>query len=320
MAAGAAGAGALAALYAIYGERTRVQLARFIVPVNKPGLPADGLTILHLSDLHCRAGGVIQARKLAHLKRLLADEAYDLLAVTGDLIHDAAGFPAALSLIDGLHPRLGAFSCPGNHDYCESSLWGIFGDEETRDEQVDHGLGTRVGNTAKRFADFGRKLLSNERVHLPLAYHDVAAMHEILRRHGVTPLVNQSQRLQVDGVDLWLAGVDDLWEGKPDLAQALSGVPAHALLVVLAHNPDTWLDPCVQRADLVLSGHVHGGQVRLPLLGAVHTQGTHLRRHKPDGWFQRGSARMFVSRGLGESMPVRFGAMPQAALIHLVPA
>jgi predicted MPP superfamily phosphohydrolase len=78
------------------------------------------------------------------------------------------------------------------------------------------------------------------------------------------------------------------------------------------------LEPEVERADLILSGHTHGGQIRLPLLGAAHTQGTHLTRRQAAGWFRRGQTRMFVTRGLGESIPLRFGVPPQAALIRLV--
>ena len=144
-------------------------------------------------------------------------------------------------------------------------------------------------------------------------------MNRELELHHVQPLLNCSAHLQGDGLDLWVAGVDDLWEGRPDLSAALAGVPEDALLLVLAHNPDAWLEPGMERADLVLSGHVHGGQVRLPLLGALHTQGTHLTRRRPAGWFQRGRSQMFVSRGVGESLPLRFGVLPQVALIHLIP-
>ena len=58
----------------------------------------------------------------------------------------------------------------------------------------------------------------------------------------------------------------------------------------------------------------------MPVVGVAHTQGTHLTRHRPAGWFQRGCTRMFVTRGVGESIPLRFGVRPQIALIRLVPA
>ena len=323
--AGAAAVGTLAALYAWIGERPRVQLDRYTVSIDKPGLPPEGLSILHISDLHFRAMDRMQAAKLARLRRLLAGVPYDLVALTGDLIHDSAGFAPALDFIDSLQPRLGAFSVPGNHDYCESSQWGMF-DVRTyappAPEADGASLGTAVERarvTLGRFKEFSRKLVANERVHLPICYHDVPAMNRELERHHVQSLINRATHLTGGGLDLWVAGVDDLWEGRPDTDGALAAVPENGLLLMLAHNPDAWLEPGMERADLVLSGHVHGGQVRVPLLGALHTQGTHLTRRRPAGWFKRGKSQMFVSRGVGESLPLRFGVLPQAALIRLMP-
>ena len=316
---GLLGLGALAALYALLVERTRVQLDRFTIPVDKPGLPPQGLTVLHLSDFHFRARDRVQARKVAVLRQLLAREQYDLVALTGDLIHEIAGLPAALALIESLRPRIGAFSCPGNHDYCEYSVWGIF--EHTWREGRPGGV-RRLDDAvevARRLRDFARKVLRNELVRLPVAYNDVPTIHAQLEALGVQPLVNRAVPVQAGTADLWIAGVDDLTEGQPDLAAALAAVPQGAPLILLAHNPDVWLDEQVERADLVLAGHTHGGQVRMPLVGAAHTQGTHLTRRRPAGWFRRGTAHMFVTRGLGESIPLRLGVRPQVALIRLVP-
>jgi uncharacterized protein len=317
---GAATFGLGAALYALFVERTRVQLDRYTVPVAKPGLPPGGITILHLSDFHFRAGGRIQARKIARVQRLLARRQYDLVVLTGDLIHDADGFSQALGLIESLSPRLGGFVCPGNHDYSEYSVWGVFGHTGREGNEAARPAPGGIADAVRKLGDFIRKVLRNELVRLPVAFNDVPAMNAELRMRGFTPLVNQAVRIQVAGVDLWIAGVDDLTEGRPDLAAALAGVPEGAPVLLLAHNPDIWLDPLVERVDLVLSGHTHGGQVRLPGIGAAHTQGTHLSRRRPAGWFQRGQTRMFVSRGLGESIPLRFGVRPQIALIRLTPA
>jgi hypothetical protein len=314
--AGLTGAAALAAFYALAVERMRVRLDSFTVAVDKAGLTSGGLTILHLSDFHFRAGGWIQERKIASLRRALRGQEFDLVAETGDLIHEVAGLPAALALLKGLRPRLGSFSVPGNHDYCEYSMWGMFGETGSKVAGIlPGGLANRLGQVRA----FTRKVLNNELVRLPVAYNDIAAIHAALGAVGVRPLVNGAAHVQADGVDLWVAGVDDFTEGRPDLQAALAGVPAGAPLILLSHNPDVWLDPLVSRADLVLAGHTHGGQVRLPLVGAAHTQGTHLTRRRPAGWFRRGGTRMFVTRGLGESIPLRFGAGPQAALIRLVP-
>ena len=252
----------------------------------------------------------MQARKIGALQRLLADAHYDLVALTGDLVHDAAGLPVALELIAGLRPRLGMFSCPGNHDYAEYSVWGVFGHTWRAGD---------LSGTVRQLAGFVRKVLRNELVRLPVTFNDVPAMHAALAEWGVRPLVNRAVRVRGEGVDFWVGGVDDLTEGRPDLGAVLGEIPDDAFLLLLSHNPDIWLAPRILEADLVLSGHTHGGQVRLPLFGAAHTQGTHLTRRRPAGWFARGAVRMFVSRGLGESIPLRFGARPQAALIRVMP-
>jgi predicted MPP superfamily phosphohydrolase len=311
-----AGAGTAALLYAYAIERAQVELSRHTVLLDTEGLPPEGVTILHLSDFHFRESDAIQERKIRRLLQLVAQEQYDIVALTGDLVHDIGGFPVALRLIRALRPRWAAFSVPGNHDYAEYSVWGVL--DQTRQQTGSAALSvSRVKGLARQLADFIRKVLRNELVRLPVAANDVPSMHARLREAGVEPLVNQAVSVQwPDGV-LWIAGVDDPTEGAPDLARTLMGVPDGVPLIMLAHNPDAFLDPAIERADLVLSGHTHGGQIRLPGIGAAHTQGTHLTRRRPAGWFRRGNTQMFVSRGLGESIPLRFGVRPQAALITL---
>jgi predicted MPP superfamily phosphohydrolase len=310
------GLGTLGVLYARCIEPQRVSLDRYIVPVEWSGLPPDGLTILHLSDLHWRAGGAVQTAKRARLQRLLAGEVYDLLVLTGDLIHDDAGLPAALAFIATLRPRLAAFSCPGNRDYWQSGFRALLAPSE----DAGTSLSVRLPRVAARLADFARKARANQRWSLHVRPNDTEALHAGLIALGVQPLINASAHVTENVIDLWIAGVDDLNQGQPDLAAAFDDVPTGAPVILLAHNPDAWLDPPVARAGLVLAGHTHGGQFRVPLIGAFHTQGTYLSRRRPAGWFERGRSRMFVSRGLGESFPFRFGAPPQAVLIRLLPA
>jgi predicted MPP superfamily phosphohydrolase len=310
-----AGAGAAAVAYALLVERMRVEVDRYTVAVEAPGLPEPGITVLHLSDFHFRRGDRIQGRKARRLLALLAREPYDIVALTGDLIHDTTGLPMALRLIQRLRPQIGTYSVPGNHDYQEYSMWGVL------DPTWQPGAVPSPSDLlalAGRLRGFVRKVVRNELVRLPVASNDVPAMHAALRAIGVMPLVNRAIHVQTPRIDLWIAGLDDLTEGAPRVAAALSDVPKGAPLVVLAHNPDVFLDPRLKEADLILAGHTHGGQIRLPGVGAAHTQGTHLGRDRAAGWFRRGRTRLFVSRGLGESIPLRFGVRPQAALIRVV--
>ncbi len=308
-------------LYAHFIERSHVRLDRFTIEVDRAGLrpdglPPDGIVILHLSDLHCRAAERVQAIKLARLRRLLAAEQYDLLAFTGDLIHDMTGLPKALAFLGELHPGLGAFSVPGNRDYWVSGFRALWGGGE---ERAGRSVWLQLKGTVRRVRSYFHRLSRNQFSGLQLHRNDISAMHAALADMGVQPLVNQARHVQQAGVDLWVAGVDDLYCGHADLAAALAGVPAGALLILLAHNPDVWLDARAQRADLILAGHTHGGQLRLPGLGALYRQGTHLGRRRAAGWFRQGETRLFVSRGLGESFPLRFGAPLQAVLIRVLP-
>jgi hypothetical protein len=297
-------------------ERVRVRLDRYDLAVRKPGLPAKGLTILHLSDLHCKAGGRVQDLRLARLKRLLAGDGYDLVALTGDLIDSTGGLPALLAFVEGLRPRLGMFAVPGNRDYWESSLSAIF-QEPSPEAGGRQWRSPRA--SARRLREFGRTVALNRHTRLQVRSNDAPAVLDALAARGVQPLVNRSIRLHGEDHDFWIAGVDDATHGRPDLSAALAGAPEGPFLLLLAHNPDIGLDRLVGRADLVLSGHTHGGQIRLPFLGAAYTGASHLSRRQPSGWFARGGTRMFVSRGMGESLPFRLAAPPQVALIRLVP-
>lgn len=307
--------GALA--YARWVERLWIDVRRLWVTVDAPGVPPDGLRILHLSDMHFTGQGTIERLKIERTVRLLAGESIDLLLVTGDFIHDDGGMDAALDLIRRLpRPRLGAFACLGNHDYASYS-W--LGPARTAWRQAEPGQEWRAAT--ERTVEMVRRVITNDRLYLGEHNNDMATFRTLLAKEGIHLLDNSSHRVQVDGADLWLAGVDDLMEGRPDAPAALAGMPTNgALRILLAHNPDLMLDPALQQVDLALCGHVHGGQIRLPLLGSPHTQGTHLSRRRSSGWFQYGQAATYISRGLGEGIRLRFNCRPEVALIDVTPA
>ncbi|WP_027893694.1 metallophosphoesterase [Calidithermus chliarophilus] len=121
-----------------------------------------------------------------------------------------------------------------------------------------------------------------------------------LERAGIELLTNRGVRLRPD---LYLAGVDDLWHGNPDLAAALRDAPRDAATLLLSHNPDL-LPQVPEWVSLTLCGHTHGGQVCLPLIGAVHAPSRYGTRFAQG--FHRAPAAGFVSRGLGTTwLPVR---------------
>jgi predicted MPP superfamily phosphohydrolase len=139
-----------------------------------------------------------------------------------------------------------------------------------------------------------------------------------LAEAGLAVLDNSGVALSAGGSQLYLAGVDDCWSGAPDLELALDGAPAAAPVVLLAHEPD-FADTFALdgRVSLQLSGHSHGGQVRLPGIGALvlPTYG-----QKYDAGLNKASNMwVYTTRGIGViGPPVRFNCPPEITEIMLV--
>jgi len=108
-----------------------------------------------------------------------------------------------------------------------------------------------------------------------LGNHDYIAgadrIAALLKQAGFRVLVNASAPVERGGSRIWMVGVDDMWRGKPDLQQALAGVPREECKLLLSHAPDFADIALKHSVDLQLSGHTHGGQVRLPFIGHLVT-------------------------------------------------
>lgn len=131
---------------------------------------------------------------------------------------------------------------------------------------------------------------------------------------GLTVLRNAAREV-ADG--LWVAAVDDVWERYADLDKALEGIPAGATVVLLAHEPD-YADAVAAdgRVSLQLSGHSHGGQVRLPFIGSPILP--YLAHKYPAGQYRVGGMWLYVNRGVGMLSPaVRFNCRPEVTLLTL---
>lgn len=135
---------------------------------------------------------------------------------------------------------------------------------------------------------------------------------------GVRVLNNEALLLRKGGVELAIVGVDDPYTGADDLSKALDGLGAYrGPVVLLAHSPQV-IDEARGVVDVVLAGHTHGGQVRLPLLGALAVPLPPKYRKYDQGLFVEGRTRMYVSRGVGLSvLPARFMCPPEVVLIEL---
>lgn len=160
-----------------------------------------------------------------------------------------------------------------------------------------------------------------------LGNHDVLTGEDLvataLKDNGITVLRNWYLPLERGGQRLWLAGLDDAVEGKPDpeaaIPVSIRNRPREPL-ILMCHAPD-YADELQKHAAgqgvaLMLSGHTHGGQVRLPFLPLVHLP--EMGRKYVEGWFNLGSMQLHVNRGLGTvGVPVRFNCPPQISLLTL---
>jgi predicted MPP superfamily phosphohydrolase len=138
-----------------------------------------------------------------------------------------------------------------------------------------------------------------------------------LARVGVRFLENEAARITVGRSDLWLVGVGDPWTGAADLDKAMAGVPRGAPAILLAHSPDIIAEAMGRRLPLVLSGHLHGGQVVLPFAGPVIGMSKYGTRFAW-GHFVLNGTQLIVSRGLGEeAIPLRLFCPPEIVIVTL---
>jgi predicted MPP superfamily phosphohydrolase len=153
-----------------------------------------------------------------------------------------------------------------------------------------------------------------------LGNHDVATdplrVLDTLQAKNIPVLRNRSILLEREGARLWVAGVDDVIEGIANLDSTLHGIPENDAVVLLAHEPDFATHVAKFPVDVQLSGHTHGGQVRIPFLGApVLPQ---LGVKFPMGFYQVGRLALYTNVGIGTvRLPVRLFCPPEITLFTL---
>lgn len=297
-----AGVGAIGVVGAYVESRAYV-LRRFTVPVLPEG--SRPLRVLHLSDMHLTPS----TRRERDWVRGLAALEPDLVVNTGDNLAHASAVPVTVEALGDLLDLPGVFVL-GSNDYFAPRP------KNPARYLVPHGRGRRL---------HGVRLPTDQLV-------------DALTRRGWVDLDNARAHLDVGGLHLSFVGVDDphlRYDRFPPPSD--EGRAASDLHIGVAHAPyQRVLDAMVQDdASLLLAGHTHGGQLRLPGVGALVTN-CDLDRSRARGvsrwWLGAGhlpssspapgdAAWLHVSAGLGTSpyTPVRFCCRPEASLLTLVP-
>jgi predicted MPP superfamily phosphohydrolase len=192
---------------------------------------------------------------------------------------------------------------------------------------ITHGALTFIagGHALHRCAEILTTLTAPLRYAI-LGNHDVSfnapAVIQALTTHGTPVLVNQYVPIERKGARLWLCGVDDPGTSSPDLNLAIPVKPDGPVLL-MAHEPD-YADDVVAHprgplVDLMLAGHSHGGQVRLPFLGPLILPP--MGKKYPEGLYRFNQMQLYVNRGLGTvGLPFRLNCPPEITVLTLNPA
>lgn len=285
----AAGLGALGTAATVYAwwESTSVEVTehRLEIADLPPGL--EGLRVLHVSDTHFPASGDSVGRFLERVWPL----EFDLVCCTGDYVETAAGWDAAADALTQLRAPFGVYATLGAHDYCAPV--------RTFDEWTSFNIDRLLGN--------------------PRRFVDPRPLVERLESAGIVVLRNEWRSLEVSGELVRIGGAGD---DSVRLARLESSIPPPGgFSVLLTHAPDAALRlpaPDEGGPSLVLCGHTHGGQIRVPWWGAPLRHSTLVSRRQPDGVFDVRGTQVVVSRGFGTAhVPLRFACRPEIGLITL---
>ena len=149
-----------------------------------------------------------------------------------------------------------------------------------------------------------------------------AGSRPVIRRQfekaGISFLINQHSKISIRNEALAIAGTDFVWKGRPDPAKTLKGISTDTPVLALVHEPD-YFDTMAAHRDisLQLSGHTHGGQCRVPLVGYVPRK-VKMGQKYIYGDYSNGESRLFVSRGVGTvGVRVRFACPPELAILTM---
>jgi len=277
-------------------------------------------TILHLSDFHLRRS--FKGRRLFDFIDTLKGEKYDLIFITGDMVENTQNADYLIEMLSSLKARYGKYAVLGVHDHYHKALY-----------------------------EFARNMFKRKRRYA--AINDTKKLIEKLKTIGIEVLCNESRVLKIAGRDIEIIGLDDPVVEKLDLDRVFKAIDplkegeivdcsnynrikdelfdikdtdmhrlnrkGHLRLALL-HTPDSHVLATLYKkdVDIVFCGHTHGGQVRLPLIGAI-ISGCRIKTAFASGLFYFKKMVLFITRGLGEGKYSQFRCYcpPEAVRISI---
>ncbi len=149
---------------------------------------------------------------------------------------------------------------------------------------------------------------------------EYSELEEKLVENGVNVLRNKNQSIEIDGSYINIIGVDDPAFGysSDEMYDTITGLKGDSYNILLSHRPELFGMYIQTGVDLVLSGHAHGGQVRIPFIGGLAAPNQGFFPKYTEGLYENGGTSMIVSRGLGNSIiPLRVNDPPELVIITL---
>jgi predicted MPP superfamily phosphohydrolase len=288
----------------------------------KPARPI--LTILHLSDFHLRNN--LKGKKMFKFVRSLSGLNVDLILITGDLLESEKNIDYLVEMLSPLKAKYGKYAVFGVHDHYYKTvlefLKNMFKKKRKYTKEND------ISCIIKRLRDIGIEVLINKGRKISMGGSGIVNNIEIIglddpiikktdikKAFSYIGPVKKSKTLKRSG---WLKEYRDTFELKKSSAHKLND--EKILRIILLHTPDSEsiIDLAGRGSDIILSGHTHGGQVRLPLIGAI-ISGCNIKTKFASGLFYFKKFVLYVSRGLGEGRysQFRFYCQPEASLIRI---
>ncbi len=272
--------GLIAFAVLIYGSFIEPRM----ITVNKKSIQIKGLhnlTIAVIADQHVGPfKGEAYMRRVVKKTNTLKP---DLILLPGDFIYDHVSDIHALNPLKDLRAPLGIFAVLGNHD---------------TGHMLDRGRGAFM---PYRTPDSSTDVIT------------------LLKSMNIPVLRNEHRILRHAGQTFALAGTDHTLMESCDLEQSLQGIPEKIPVILLSHIPDIILNDAFKRASLIISGHTHGGQIRLPFIGALYPIPDLLGNKFDQGLFDLGEDRILaITHGVGETLArARLFCPPEILAIHI---
>ena len=251
--------------------------------LNSPKI-TNGFTIMQLSDFHLRKGSIDKVEELLRILKSLTIP--DLILLTGDYMEEEGVDELFSEILSALKAKYGIYAIFGNHEYYRYNLIHLFAGWIKEGKPVDQS-----------------KIIN------------------LLEKYNVKIIDNDNLILNIENNQIQLIGIHDAFTYNDNHEKALKGFNDKILNILMTHSPEAFFKIKNYKFDLVLAGHTHGGQIRLPFYGGIASR-TNLPKKLIYGFYKYNNSTIIITNGLGEGrlVPFRFRCPPEINLISFSPS